>query len=263
MKKVENTLIVLFVLFIVFLGSILGIKYYQASVLEYNSSVQYYSLEVMKGNLSRADIGVLPIDDSVKVSLQAVYDEMFYRDDEIIVVYEGVSELDKYIDYMEENYTTYEETYALLREEIGNYTLSSVVEEGDVGPTEEELAEKADINMYYNMLELLEYSSMFVLGGETNATIVDDNIVITAGETVFDKGSMKISYRGYQISFIRDIQEKLFRDYVSTSEKYSSITLNDTKVIDNYMIDYLTDYLDNQYTIVYELSRGKIYSVSF
>ena len=92
-----NVGIIVLVIACLFLGGRLLYTSYMDKCEIYNQNIIDFTVEMIKGNKSLEDIDTLDANDSVKESLRKYYNDTFYLEGELILVYEDYQLLDEII----------------------------------------------------------------------------------------------------------------------------------------------------------------------
>lgn len=90
-NKVLNIVIIVLVVGCLILGGKIGYDYYMGECEQYNDNIVNFTIEMIKGNKSLEDVDSLDATDEVKESLRQYYNDTFYSDDDLILIYEDVA----------------------------------------------------------------------------------------------------------------------------------------------------------------------------
>lgn len=264
-NRVLNTIIVILVLFILFIGIRVSLAYHIEEVNGYNSDIESFIVKVIKGEKSLNDIETLDVSEGIKEDLTKYYQANFYNEEDLVLIFENISLLDN----------LYEEINNIIIESIengvfnrnkymesveskyfSNYmepTGKDYIEDFTISEEEREKQQK----LYY--AETFEYNTV----DTANLVVKDNNLYMKVKDLSFNQGLMIVSYKGFKIEVIRDILDKSIRAEIANQEKYQSIELKNSFKEDDFIVCIVMDFLKNHYDFKYSTKWGRIDKIYF
>lgn len=246
------------------LGGKIGYDYYMGECEQYNDNIVNFTIEMIKGNKSLEDVDSLDATDEVKESLQQYYNDTFYSDDDLILIYEDVEFLNRNIDML----VKFQESYlkdGILSEEY----MIDVFEEysNEVSYAGEDINEEQEPLDYKNEEKIKKLYSIFDITKQNNTSdniiIKENKLYINSKDISLQNGRQEINYQGYIFNLFEGQLNKKVENDIKQSEKYQSIELKNTLEEDNYIVFVLKDYLNNKYTFKGSMKFGKLVNIEF
>lgn len=158
--RILNISIIVLVIACLFLGGRLLYKNYMDECEAYNNNIVNFAVEMIKGNKSLEDIDSLDANDSVKEGLRTYYNDNFYADDDLILIYEDVAYFRQHKDGLKEMQLSYGDA---IYDGESEYFYQFVNEGDDVSEEERKYNHLASTYLYYNE------------GENTNGIVEKDN----------------------------------------------------------------------------------------
>lgn len=122
-------------------------KNYMDECEAYNNNIVNFTVELIKGNKSLEDIDALDATDSVKESLRAYYNDTFYADDDLILIYEDVAYFREHKDELKEMQLSYGDA---IYDGESEYFYQFIDESGNLTEEESKYYDLASTYLYYN-----------------------------------------------------------------------------------------------------------------
>lgn len=248
-NRILNLIIIGLIFCILGLGGNIIYKNYQYDCEKYNNEIIDFTIELIKGQHSIDEIDTLDANDDVKNSLREYYQNTFYSDDDLILVYEDIdSLLDKRIDALN-IYNSIKETnsFKYNNKIFDNITLDkflhseiSVLCDFNVW-TKEERYYFADIQRVLNGIDLNNSST-------TNIDFIkdDSNLYITVNDYM---NNDEFIYNGYKIKKESILLEKRIRNSIYETKNIPFIDLVNVVDMDGGFIYIVEDNINNHYDI--------------
>lgn len=208
--RILNISIIVLVIACLFLGGRLLYKNYMDECEAYNNNIVNFAVEMIKGNKSLEDIDSLAATDSIKESLRTYYNDTFYADDDLILIYEDVAYFRQHKDGLKEMQLSYgDEIY-----NTESAYFNQFVNEGD------ELSEE---ERKYNHLAV---TYLYINEGKNTNGIVekDDNLYIDSNVLDFSEyDGYDVYYDGLTIYVNKYMLEKNIRNVRAADTFFESL----------------------------------------
>lgn len=145
--RILNISIIVLVIACLFLGGRLLYKNYMDECEIYNNNIVNFAVELIKGNKSLEDIDSLDATDSVKDSLRTYYNDTFYADDDLILIYKDVAYFRQHKDELKEMQLSYGDA---IFDGESEYFYQFIDESGNLTEEESKYYDLASTYLYYN-----------------------------------------------------------------------------------------------------------------
>lgn len=199
--RILNISIIVLVIACLFLGGRLLYKNYMDECEAYNNNIVNFAVEMIKGNKSLEDIDSLDATDSVKDSLRTYYNDNFYSDDDLILIYEDVAYFESIKDEIEKEQRAYGD--AFFDPDCDYFWNLSVDESGEEVDEETEKYNYVAVNyLYYNK----DKNSSEIIKKDNNLYIKSSDLKFN-GEDFVD-----LYYNGLNVFVIAPEDGKISRE---------------------------------------------------
>lgn len=246
-NKVLNIVIIVLVVGCLILGGKIGYDYYMGECEIYNDNIVNFTIEMIKGNKSLEDVDSLDAMEEVKESLRQYYNDTFYSDDDLIVLYDDYNYVLKNKDDIAESQKEYGES---ILDEGCAYFLGSLSEDDTY--TDEEMR-------YFELKSIY----IDILKNEIDERVFekDNQICIKVKDLQFKNSIDIIIYKGLKFKVFEDSMIKDIPNYRQTSEKFQTFELvQDIKESDILKYNF-KNILADKLLIVGKISFGKIKNI--
>lgn len=248
-NRILNLIILVLILGILGVGGNIIYKNYQYDCEKYNNEIIDFTVELIKGHHTLEDIDALDANEDVKNSLREYYQNTFYSDDDLILVYEDIDFFYKYKDEIAEEQKSFgvgfdnpESNY------FGKYSLTIV-------ETEEE-QKYNELAITYNYLdEDIESECEFIEK--------DNNLYVYAKD--LDFGSLDIiqlHYKGLNIELNKYGLDKVYLKERVRDNNYQTLEFKNTFYDSDNNFVYYYKNEPKEYRVILnmstEISMGKI-----
>lgn len=260
-NKILNGIIVTLLFCCLFVGGKIMYSNYMAECEEYNDNIISSAIDLMNGKLSLDSIDNLTIPDGVKESFKNYYNETFYSDEDLILIYENVDNINRDI-------KAAQRVYKELTENSRIYFNNKVFEPVML---EDFLYTEIDVLFYESsftsdeLSELAAVQSILVNSDITNIDFSKDSRVIEKNGNLYIKvfdfyNTDAINYLGVKIDLTGVGLEKVLKNDML------SIQLNiegEKELNKGEFIYIIRDEANNIYDLKVEKKLGKINSLTF
>ena len=245
----NKIILILFVIIVLFFGKV-GLDYYRNETLSFNEEVQSFAIELVKGNKTLEYIDKLEVSDKLKEDFKSYYNNSFYSEDDLVLIYEDVSFFEKNRNKVDKLQRSYGEPFFNDPDLRYNFAVN---ESDDL--TEEEIK--------FNQL-VLNYS--YLDKNKTSNQIIEknNNLYIKAKDIVFNSEDfVAFYYEGLKLNVYLPETEKMTLlnrqnhpyytnfDFISTRE-------SDDVIIYSYKnsIDYADIYINLNCEMLLDRVKG-------
>lgn len=241
--KILNGVILLLVVGCLIIGGKIGYSYYLGVCEEYNNSIINFSLEVVKGNKTLEDISLLDASDSVKENLISYYNDSFYTDKDVYVLYDDIS-----------YYLANKSRVAEIQEDYGD----SILDEGStyfLGSVSEDDTD-ADKKFFELSMQYID-----ILKDKKDIRVYEENnkFYIKISSLTFDSNGQEIIYHnGFRFIVREESLEKDFIGFRQQSDIYKNL-VEKKRIEDDlgYFVVFSNDF-GSEIIITYTEKLGKI-----
>lgn len=260
-NRILNLIILALILGILGVGGNIIYKNYQYDCEKYNNEIIEFTVELIKGHHTLEDIDALDANDDVKNSLREYYQNTFYSDDDLIMVYEDIDKLVGIIDEVEEyrkgiDAPLFSEEYNLRVDSdfyfFTNYNGENITD--DLGLSEEE---QEHLILLINGLNNYNPEN-----SDTKELVVENgNLYVNVNSMFFNNGSYTCYYKGFKFDVYRDILDKKIRSEILNDTVFQSYERKNVFEEDDLFVVMLKDSLSNTVYFRYDVSFGKLSSL--
>ena len=260
--RILNIGIIVLVIACLFLGGRLLYTSYMDKCEIYNQNIIDFTVEMIKGNKSLEDIDTLDANDSVKESLRKYYNDTFYLEGELILVYEDYQLLDEIIKDCEKfrkiatvdgvfDIGQYEEQIMIASEKKTIEYMESL--------TEDEREEMDSPPLWDYFYSLYEYNNK----DRNDLILREEGLYVSVNDLVFTNAECIKYYNGFPISIYRDILDKKIKSEIIKDTLYQSIEFKAFIEREGFYQCNVRDELDNIYNFYCTKKLGKVDTIEF
>lgn len=260
-NRILNLIILALILGILGVGGNIIYKNYQYDCEKYNNEIIDFTVELIKGHHTLEDIDALDANDDVKNSLREYYQNTFYSDDDMILVYED-------IDKLENSYAEAKEIQESIPFKYGTQEYDYAIEElfidvlyGDNSENALNFENNAENNRA-TILKILQNCN-FSIDVKTDTFLVkeNNNLYISINDLNFSNGIMSVYYNGVKFDIYRDTLNKKIRSELLNDMVFQSYERKNVFEEDGLFVVMLKDSLSNTIYFRYDISFGKLNSL--
>lgn len=248
-NRILNLIIIGLIFCILGLGGNIIYKNYQYDCEKYNNEIIDFTIELIKGQHSIDEIDTLDANDDVKNSLREYYQNTFYSDDDLILVYEDIDSviskrkdaLNIYNSIKETNSFEYNNKVFenITIDEFLNYEIS-VLFDPNIWSKDE--------RYYFADIQKLLNNSDINNNSEISLDFInkDGDLYITVNDYM---NNDVFIYKGYKIKKESILLEKRIRNSIYETKNISFIDLVNVVDTDGGFIYIVEDNINNHYDI--------------